>query len=38
MYANVIRKTTYRNPDRNEIGLGSVHLSPVSGEGGSLVR
>ena len=30
-YANGVRKTTYRDPDGNEIGLGGAPLSPASG-------
>jgi len=30
-YANGVRKTTYRDPDGNEIGFGGAPLSPASG-------
>ncbi len=30
-YANGVRKTTYRDPDGNEIGFGGAPLSPTSG-------
>ena len=30
-YSNGVRKTTYRDPDGNEIGFGGAPLSPASG-------
>jgi len=30
-YVNGVRKTTYRDPDGNEIGFGGAPLSPASG-------
>ncbi len=30
-YANGVRKTTYRDPDGNEIGLGGAPLEPAAG-------
>ncbi len=30
-YANGVRKTTYRDPDGNEIGFGGAPLEPASG-------
>jgi catechol 2,3-dioxygenase-like lactoylglutathione lyase family enzyme len=33
-YANGVRKTTYRDPDGNEIGFGGAPRQPASGQGG----
>ncbi len=34
-YANGVRKTTYRDPDGNEIGFGGAPLSPAADQGGA---
>jgi hypothetical protein len=37
-YANGVRKTTFRDPDGNEIGFGGAPLSPASDPGDTTER